>query len=57
MNVKGGTKMTIEELTKAGANNYMNHVDLMFGSANKNIVGKPKDRPKVQVFKNGNFVI
>jgi len=29
----------------------------MFGSADMNIVGTQKDGTKVQVFKNGNFVI
>lgn len=57
MNVKGGTEMTQEELTKAGANNSMTHVDFMFGSADMNIVGIKKDGTKVQVFKDGNFVI
>jgi aminopeptidase len=57
MNVKGGTKMSQEELTKAGANNSMTHVDFMFGSEDMNIVGIQQDGTKVQVFKDGNFVI
>ena len=57
MNVKGGTTMSQEELSKAGANNSMTHVDFMFGSEDMNIVGLQKDGTKVQVFKDGNFVI
>jgi len=57
MNVKGGTKMTPEQLSKAGANNSMTHVDFMFGSEDMNIIGTQKDGKKVQVFKDGNFVI
>ena len=57
MNVKGGTEMTKEELKNAGANDSMTHVDFMFGSADMDIVGVQKDGTKVQVFKDGNFVI
>ena len=57
MNVKGGTKMTPEQLSKAGANNSLTHVDFMFGSEDMNIIGTQKDGTKIQVFKDGNFVI
>ena len=57
MNVKNGTSMTKEELKKAGANDSMTHVDFMFGSEDMDIVGIKKDGTKVQVFKDGNFVI
>lgn len=57
MNVKGGTDMTQEELTAAGANSSMTHVDFMFGSEDMNIVGTKKDGSTVQIFKDGNFVI
>ena len=57
MNVKGGTEMSQEELTKANSNNSMTHVDFMFGSEDMNIVGTKKDGTKVQIFENGNFVI
>jgi aminopeptidase len=57
MNVKGGTKMNQDELEKANSNNSMTHVDFMFGSADMSIVGTKKDGTKVQVFKNGDFVI
>ena len=57
MNIKGGTKMTQEELAEANSNNSMTHVDFMFGSVDMSIVGTKKDGTKVQVFKNGDFVI
>lgn len=57
MNVKGGVEMSKEELTKIGSNLSMTHVDFMFGSEDMDIVGIQKDGTKVQVFKNGNFVI
>jgi aminopeptidase len=57
MNVKNGIHTPVEELEKIGYNNSMNHVDFMFGSQDMEIVGLTHDGKKVQVFKNGNFVI
>jgi aminopeptidase len=57
MNVKGGTTMSPEELIEAGSNQSMAHVDFMFGSEDMDIVGTKKDGEKVQIFKDGNFVI
>ena len=57
MNVLGGTKMSADELKAAGANMSMAHSDFMFGSKDMSIVGTKKDGTKVQVFKNGDFVI
>ncbi len=57
MNVVGGTTMSKEELSNAGSNNSMAHVDFMFGSADMNIVGLKHDGSTVQIFKNGDFVI
>jgi len=57
MNVKGGTKMSLEELKAAGANHSMTHVDFMFGSSDMTIIGHQKDGTEVKVFENGNFVI
>jgi aminopeptidase len=57
MNIKGGTEMEIKELEKHGYNNSMSHSDFMFGSEDMDIVGIKKDGTKVQIFKNGNFVI
>ena len=57
MNVAGGHDMSQEELSKAGANYSMVHVDFMFGSKGMNITGLTQDGKEVAVFKNGNFVI
>ncbi|MFA7075321.1 MAG: aminopeptidase [Candidatus Izemoplasmatales bacterium] len=57
MNIKGGTEMKIEELEKYGYNNSMSHSDFMFGSEDMNIEGITKTGEKIQIFKNGNFVI
>ncbi len=57
MNVKGGVEMSKEELEKIGSNLSMTHVDFMFGSADMDIVGVQKDGTRVQVFKDGNFVV
>jgi aminopeptidase len=57
MNIQGGTEMSKEELEKCGYNNSMAHVDFMFGSKDLDIVGETKDGKKVQIFKDGNFVI
>ncbi|MDY0277104.1 MAG: aminopeptidase [Acholeplasma sp.] len=57
MNVKGGTKMTLDELLKAGANHSVVHSDFMFGSSDMKIVGVKHNGEEVLVFENGNFVI
>ena len=57
MNVKGGLEMSVEELSKAGANHSLIHVDFMFGSPDMEIIGLTQDGKEVQVFKDGNFVI
>lgn len=57
MNIKGGTEMSKEELESRGYNNSMAHVDFMFGSKDLDIIGETKDGKKVQIFKEGNFII
>ena len=57
MNIKGGITMSPEELKKLGYNNSMTHVDFMFGSKDLDVIGETPSGEKVQVFKNGNFVI
>lgn len=54
--VKGGEKLTSEELYKLGGNDSLNHVDFMFGSSDMSIVGTTYDDKEVVVFKDGNFV-
>ena len=57
MNVKGGTTMSQEELTAAGANSSMTHVDFMFGSRDMHVDGITHDGEVVAVFRDGNFVL
>lgn len=57
MNVKGGTKMSEEELTALGANDSLIHVDFMFGSSDMKINGIQADGSEILIFKDGNFVI
>lgn len=55
ISVVNGGEMTEEELSEAGLNNSMIHVDFMVGSAELDIVAYTEDGEKVQIFKNGNF--
>lgn len=55
--LKGSDSMTEEELTNIGVNDSLTHVDFMIGSAELNIVGETADGEKVQIFKDGNWVI
>lgn len=57
MNIKGGLKMTKDELKAQNSNHSLVHVDFMFGSADMEIIGVQKDGKKIPVFKEGNFVI
>ncbi|MFH5881746.1 aminopeptidase [Liberiplasma polymorphum] len=57
MNVEGGTSMSQEDLEKIGYNHSMAHSDFMFGSEDMSIVGTTKEGKKVQIFKDGNFII
>ena len=57
MNVKGGTKMTAEELVKANSNQSMVHVDFMFGNEDLQVEGTLQDGTKVTIFVDGDFVI
>lgn len=53
--VKNGTTMTPEELTQAGLNRSLTHVDFMIGSAEMNIDGITHDGETVAVFRKGNW--
>lgn len=55
-NIKGGTTMSEEQLSEAGANSSMNHVDFMFGSKDMKITGIKANGEEVLVFEEGNFV-
>ena len=56
-NIKGGEKMTDEELEKHGVNNSLTHVDFMIGTEDMSIVGETKTGEKIQIFKDGNWNI
>ena len=55
--LEGFENMSVEECEKAGINSSMIHVDFMIGSADMSIVGIMKDGTRVQIFKDGNWVI
>lgn len=55
--VKGGTKMTAEEITKVGGNHSMNHVDFMVGTSDLCITGITKEGKEIPIFENGNWVL
>jgi aminopeptidase len=57
MTIDGGDKMTKEELIEHGVNDSIMHEDFMIGTADLSIVGTATSGEKVQIFKNGNFVI
>jgi len=54
-NIKGGEKMTDEELEAHGVNNSLTHVDFMIGSKDMSIVGETNTGEKIQVFVDGNW--
>ena len=49
--------MSKEELIEKGVNDSLTHVDFMIGSAELEIIGETANGEKVQVFKNGDWVI
>lgn len=55
-NLEGGTKMSAEELTSAGANVSLTHVDFMIGSAELDIDGELPDGTVEPLFRAGNWV-
>ncbi len=55
--MKGGEKLSEEELLARGGNRSANHVDFMIGTADMEIIGIKADGTEVKVFENGNFVI
>lgn len=56
-NIKGGEKMTDEELEVNGVNNSLTHVDFMIGSSDMSIAGVTVDGQKIQIFENGNWAL
>ena len=54
--IKGGTKMSEDELAKAGINDSLLHVDFMFGTADMSVVGLDYDGKETVVMENGELV-
>ena len=48
---------SFEQCKEIGINDSMIHVDFMIGSKDMSIVGITKDGKRVQIFKDGNWVI
>ncbi|MBH5316211.1 aminopeptidase [Paenibacillus sp. GSMTC-2017] len=57
VNLKGGTKMSPEELLSNGANRSLTHEDFMIGSEHMNIDGVTQDGKLEPIFRNGNWAI
>ena len=55
--VKNGINMSEEELKEKGLNKCDNHVDFMIGTSDLSIIGETFDGNKIEIFKDGNFVI
>ncbi|WP_058486779.1 aminopeptidase [Defluviitalea phaphyphila] len=53
--IKGGEKMTKEELEKEGANDSLVHEDFMVGTRDLEIIGTTFDGKEIPIFKKGNF--
>ncbi len=56
-NVKGGTRMSDEELDKIGVNVAGNHNDFMIGTPDMKVVGKLADGTTMVIMEHGDFVI
>ena len=54
--VKGGEKMTVDELLAKGVNDSVIHEDIMIGSADMNITGICENGDTVILFENGEWV-
>lgn len=57
MCIENGSKMSKEELEKAGANYSLIHNDFMIGSKDLDIIAEKENGEKIQIFKNGNWAI
>lgn len=56
-NLRDYESLTEEDYKKINFNESMNHVDFMVGSKDLSIIGTTFDGKKIEIFKNGNFVI
>ncbi|MBR5390425.1 MAG: aminopeptidase, partial [Clostridia bacterium] len=55
--IRGGERMSKEELAAHGLNASDTHVDFMIGTADLAITGRTRDGKTVQIFENGDFVL
>jgi aminopeptidase len=55
--LKGSDNMSEKELLEKGVNDSLTHIDFMVGSEELEIIGETASGEKVQVFKNGDWVI
>ena len=55
--LKGGENMTKEELSAAGLNDSLQHVDFMVGTSDLDITATTEDGKEIAIFRNGNWVI
>ncbi|WP_029410510.1 aminopeptidase [Treponema pedis] len=56
-NIKNGAFLSDEEAKKSGMNNSIIHVDFMVGGPELSVIGVKKDGSKIELLKNGNWVI
>jgi aminopeptidase len=54
-NIQGGTDMSKEQLSEAGVNSSLTHVDFMVGSAEMDIDGITADGNREAIFRKGNW--
>ncbi|MBP5307633.1 MAG: aminopeptidase [Clostridia bacterium] len=55
--LENGENMTREELSAAGLNDSLQHVDFMVGTKDLSIVATTEDGKEIQIFRDGNWVI
>lgn len=55
--IKGGDKMTKEQLFKAGLNDSIEHVDFMVGTPDLSIVATTEKGEEIEIFRDGDWVI
>jgi aminopeptidase len=55
--IKNGSNMTRTEIKNIGGNDSSVHVDFMFGTNDLNVIGTTYEGKKIQIFKNGEFII
>ena len=57
INLVDGPNLSKEELKEKGYNNSMSHSDFMFGSKDLSVYGVTDDGKKVEIFRDGDFII